>query len=112
MAKRDWKDLLDEDSRKELAELLDAASRHRNAYSASDDIKIAQLWSALVELRKETKQARELLEKLRAPFQAIVEVGEAEKRKAIEKFVSEIMRPSDETSKEAVKKLVDSLMKF
>jgi hypothetical protein len=65
----------------------------------------------LIELRREVKAMKDLVEKVSAPFKVIVEVGEREKRKAIERIVTEMIRPREE-DKEAVQKLIDSLMKF
>ncbi len=109
--REDWKEFLSEDARRELQEILEMARRHRPAYSQADDVRIAQIWSALIELRKEIKEIREITEKVAAPFKAIVEVGEKEKRRAIERIVTEIIRPTTE-QKESVQKLIDSLMKF
>ena len=111
MRVKDWKELLSEEDRKELKELLDKTRRHRCAYLEADDTKIAQLWCALIELRKEMKEFKKLIEKVSEPFKAIVEIGEAEKRRAIERVITGIIKPTEEQEK-AVKKLVDSLMKF
>jgi flagellar hook-basal body complex protein FliE len=107
----DWKEFLTEDARKVLAELIDAAKKHRAAYQQADDTKIAQVWSALIEIRKDLQETRELINKLVFPWKAIVEAGEAQKRKTIERIVTEIIKPT-EAEREVVKRLVDSLMKF
>lgn len=109
--REDWKEYLSEEARGELKEIIDLAKRHKPAYSHADDTRIAQLWSALIELRKEIKELKEITEKVSLPFKAIVEIGEREKRKAIERIITEIVKPSPE-EKESVQKLVDSLMKF
>lgn len=108
----DWKDFLSEDSRAILAELLDSIKKHRGAYTRAEDVKVAQLWCALVEMKKEFKETTKMIEKLQEPFKAIVAIGEAEKRKAIEKLITEIVRPEEVAEREATQKLVDSLMKF
>jgi len=108
----DWKDLLSEDAKKTLAELLDKTKQHRGAYTQADDVKIAQLWTALVELRKEMAEFTDVVKRIEEPFKAIVAIGEAEKRKAIERLVVEIVKPEEEAQREATQKLVDSLMKF
>lgn len=108
---KDWKELLSEEAKSELSKLLDLAKRHRPAYMQADDTRIAQIWSALIELSKEFKEMKDLVEKVSTPFRAIVEVGEREKRRTIERIVTEMIRPREE-DKEVVQKLVDSLMKF
>jgi D-serine deaminase-like pyridoxal phosphate-dependent protein len=111
-SKKDWKECLSEEDKKVLEELIATTKRHRCAYLQADDVKVAQLWCALVEMRKELDNTKKLLGKIEEPFRAIVEVGEAEKRKAIEKIVSEIVKPTDKETEEATRKLVESLMKF
>jgi len=103
--------LRDED-RKILAELLDAAKKHKPAFLQADDVKVAQLWCALIELKKEIYKLNELLGRLEEPFKAIVEVGNVEKRKAIERIIREMVKPTRPEEEEATRKLVDSLMKF
>ncbi|MBU5536981.1 MAG: hypothetical protein QW818_03605 [Candidatus Aenigmatarchaeota archaeon] len=110
--KKDWKDELSDEDKQILSTLLDSTKKHRFAYNLADDIKIAQLWTALVELKKELNKTNELLGKVQEPWKAIVAVGEEEKRKTIEKLVQEIIKPVDETTQEATQKLVESLMKF
>jgi len=108
----DWKDFLSEDSREALADIFRATRRHKGAYMNADDVKVAQLWCAMIELRKEFNRMSELLKRIEGPFKAIVAIGEAEKKKAIEKVITEIIRPTDEGEKDATRRLVESLMKF
>jgi len=108
----DWKSYLTEEDKKILSYLLNVTRKYKYAYEQSSDVKIAQLWTALIEIQKQLEQMNKLLGKLEEPFRAIIEVGEAEKRKTIERLISEIVKPTDEETQEATKKLVDSLMKF
>ena len=110
--KEDWKNNLDDESKQTLQVILDSTKKHRYAYNSADDVKISQLWTALIELKKELGKTNELLGKLQEPWRAIVAVGEEEKRKTVEKMVQEIIKPADETTQEATQKLVESLMKF
>ena len=110
--KEDWKNNLDDESKQLLSEILDSTKKHRYAYNSAGDVKISQLWTALVELKKELQKTNELLGKVQEPWKAIVSVGEEEKRKTVEKLVQEIIKPVDETTQEATQKLVESLMKF
>lgn len=111
MAKQDWKDFLSEEAKKELEEILNVAKKHRPAYMQADDTRIAQIWSFLIEMRKEMKELKDIVEKTSLPFKTIIEIGEAAKRKTIERIITEIVKPSEE-EKTAVQRLVDSLMKF
>lgn len=108
----DWKDSLNPEIKEILKEVLERSSYHRYAYTQADDVRIAQLWVAIAELARDIKEVKEMLGKVEQPFKAIIEVGEAEKKKAIERIVEEILRPTDEATKEAAKKLVDTLMQF
>ncbi|MHC4752774.1 MAG: hypothetical protein ACYTFW_23255 [Planctomycetota bacterium] len=108
----DWKDYLAPDAKSKLAEVLSGAKMHKGAYMHADDVKVAQLWCAVVELKKQVDAMQRVQMQLEEPFQAIVEVGEAEKKKAIERMLREIVRPTDVHTEQATQKLVDSLMKF
>ncbi len=110
--KEDWKNNLDDESKQILSTLLDSTKKHRYAYTNADDAKVAQVWTALVELKKELEKMNEILGRVQDPWRAIVSVGEEEKRKTVERLVQEIIKPVDETTQEATQKLVESLMKF
>ncbi len=109
---KDWKEFLSDDARQSLEDLLTRARKHRGAYSKSDDVKLSQIWSVLIELKRDVDEIKKTLGKLEEPWKAIVSVGDAEKKRAIERMVSEIVRPTSEDTQEANKKLVESLMKF
>jgi hypothetical protein len=109
---QDWKELLAKDAQQVLAELLERTKDHKAAYMQAEDVKVAQLWTALVEMRKDMACYEQLIERVVGPFKAIVEVGEVEKRKAIERIVRDIVKPAAPEEEEATKKLVESLMKF
>ncbi len=108
----DWKDKLDDESKFVLADVLNSTKKHRYAYTNADDVKIAQLWTALIEMRKELSETKEMLGMLQQPWRAIISIGDEAKRKTVENLVKEIIKPADETSKEATQKLVDSLMQL
>lgn len=108
----DWKECLQPEDQQVLADILNATKRHKCAYCQAEDVKVAQLWCALVEMKKKLDEVSKSQKILEEPFRAIVEVGEAEKKKAIERVIREMVRPTDESSEQATKKLVESLMKF
>jgi hypothetical protein len=112
MPEESWKDYLTDESREILEGILAAARKHRGAYEQADDKKVALLWAALIELKKEMEELKVHTGKLEQPFQAIVSVGESDKRKTIEKLVTEIMKPSDELSHESTQKLLETLINF
>ncbi len=108
----DWKEELSDEAKQILGKLFDATRKYKYAYTQADDVKVAQLWTAIIEMQKEIDKLNETLGKVQEPFKAIIAIGEAEKRKTIEKLVSEMIRPVDQETQEATKKLVESLMKF
>jgi len=110
--KKDWKDNLNDDAQVILSGLIESTKKHRCAYSSADDVKVAQLWTALLEIKKQLDETTSLLKKVEMPFRAIIEVGEEEKKNTIERIVSEIVKPTDEETQNVSKKLVESLMKF
>ncbi|MEM0480715.1 MAG: hypothetical protein QXQ14_00800 [Candidatus Aenigmatarchaeota archaeon] len=110
--KKDWKECLDQETREIVKKLIEGTLPYACAVQQARDARIAQLWIALALLKKELDEKTKMLEIAVKPWKAIVEVGEAEKRKAIEKIVSELIQPKDKEQKEIVDKLVDSLMKF
>ncbi len=108
----DWKDYLREEEREALEWLLHETRKLMCAYKEARDVKNAELWSALIVLVKKIRELEKAIGKVEKPLKAIVEVGEAEKRKAIERLVREIMKPTDKESEEATQKLIESLMEF
>lgn len=110
--RKDWKECLCDDDKQVLSILLDSTKKYRCAYTHAEDLKVAQLWTALIELRKELDKLNELLEKLQEPWKVVIAIGEEEKRKTIEKIVQKIIKPVDETTQKIIKNLVESLMKF
>ena len=112
MARIDWKECLPPEEKKILAEILEKTKAYQCAFTRASDVKVAQLWCALVEMMKELREVRDTLEKVKAPFVKIIEIGDIEKRRAIERIISDIVKPTDRETEEATKKLVDSLMKF
>jgi hypothetical protein len=108
----DWKSTLNEDAQQILAGILETTKKHKGAYMQADDVKVAQLWCALVEMKKEIDGIKNTLGKVEEPFRAIISVGEAEKKRTIERIITEIVRPTSEETQEATKRLVESLMKF
>ena len=112
MPKIDWKQTLPIEEQQILAEILEKARRYEYAYLNAEDVKVAQVWCGIIELIKELRETREVVQRLAEPFRRIAEIGDVEKRRAIERIISEIVKPTDKETEEATKKLVDSLMKF
>ena len=107
----DWKECLDEDTQQVLADLFEKTKKYKCAYCQAEDVKVAQLWCALAEVVKELNVTKETTSKLAEPFRAIVEMGEVEKRKTVERLVRDMIKPEPD-HEQATQRLVDSLMKF
>ena len=50
---KDWKQFLTLEDENRLNEILRNVSKYRGAYKNADEIKVAQLWCSILELRKE-----------------------------------------------------------
>jgi len=109
---KDWKELLSEDMQAELAELIERAKKHRGAYMQADDVKVAQLWSALAEISKEIKDIKRRISRLESLARGFVEAAEEAKRQAIRDKVSEFFKPKTAREREKVERIVDTLMQF
>lgn len=110
--KQEWTECLGKEDRDILKKLVEKTSKHRCAYLSADDVKVAQLWLALLEMKKELDEKIALLDKVIEPFKKIVELGEIEKKKAIKKLVSSIVNPKTDEEKKTVDDLVETLLKF
>ncbi len=109
---KDWKELLSEDAQVELAELIERAKKHRAAYMQADDVKVAQVWSALTEVSKQIKKIEERLARIEDLARGFKEIGEVAKREAIKERVSDVFKPKTSKEREHVEKIVESLMEF
>ncbi|MDI6806691.1 MAG: hypothetical protein QMD14_02655 [Candidatus Aenigmarchaeota archaeon] len=97
----DWKSLLREDAKILLSEVFDATRMHRAAYTSTPEVKFAQLWCALIEVRREIKRLNETIGKLENSLQSVLNNGEEIKKlnKRIEEVESSI-KPLSSISKE------------
>lgn len=97
--KKIWMDYLNEEDRLILLELINSTKKYRYAYNHAENPKIAQLWTALIELKKQMNE---------------LSVKPTKTRKTVDmgKMVKDVLKPVDDTSDESTRKLVESLMKF
>jgi predicted nuclease with TOPRIM domain len=61
---KDWKQFLSIDDENRLNDILKKVSKHRGAYRNAPEIKFAQIWCSMLELRKENLLLQDRLEKL------------------------------------------------
>ncbi len=90
--KKDWKEFLSAEDEEKLNEILKRASKHRGAYQNAEETRIAQLWCALLELRKENvilqKRLHDIEDLLEGMFEKIrkQERERIDLAKSLEKF--------------------------
>ncbi len=88
----DWKQFLPPEDEKRLNDILKQMAKHRNAYRASKDIKVAQLWCALLEMQKQNQLLHRRIKRMEFIFEGIAErirkdeMEEKEIMEALEKF--------------------------
>jgi hypothetical protein len=109
---KDWKELMSEDAQVELADLIEKTKKHRSAYMQADDVKVAQVWSALTEVSKQLKGIEGRLAKVESIMKSFAEVGEIAKRETLRERMSDMFKPKTSREREQVEKIVDSLMEF
>ncbi len=88
----DWKQNLPPEDEVRMNNIIKRVAKHRNAFRASKDVKVAQLWCALLEMEKNQENTSKDMRKLRM---------------IIEGFADVIKRVESED-----KKLIESLEKF
>lgn len=106
---KDWKEFLRKDAQILLSELAEVIKKHKAAYTYANDVKAAQIWCGLIEIKRELREINERLKKLEDVLHPILEVSEEEKKKTIMKLVEEALPSAEKEKKE---KIVESLMKL
>lgn len=76
---KDWRANLSEEDAALLNELVQATQKHKAAYSESEDPAVAQLWTALLELRKREGRLKDLAARFEK-FISRLEMAEKEAR--------------------------------
>lgn len=88
----DWKQFLPPEDEKRLNDILKNVAKHRNAYRASKDVKVAQLWCAMLEMQKQNQLLYRKLKRMEFIFEGIAERMRLEEEtekdviEALEKF--------------------------
>lgn len=88
----DWKQLLSPEDEAKLNEILKRVAKHRGAYKNAHDVKNAQLWAAILELRKENQALLNRIKKTEFIMDGIKErvkkqeAAEHELLESLEKF--------------------------
>lgn len=79
-----WKKFLSADDEKVLNEFLEKVSNYRPAYKNADDVKIAQLWTALLETRKENSNLNARLKRIESILDTISQKDQKEKEELMQ----------------------------
>ena len=89
---KNWKSYLSPKDEERLNEILLEVAKYRGAYKNADEVKIAQLWCAILELKKQlaliyakTKRLEEFFDALKRKFEE-EEKGKRELVESLEKF--------------------------
>lgn len=69
----DWKQFLSQEDEDRLNEILKRVQNYRSAYRSSKDIKIAQLWAAVLELHKDNVRLQKKLNRVEYIFDGVTE---------------------------------------
>ncbi len=69
----DWKQMLPPEDERRINSMLRNVTKHRPAYRSSNDIKTAQLWCALLEMRKENQVLLKKVKRLEYVFEGLAE---------------------------------------
>jgi hypothetical protein len=77
-ATKNWKKYLSIDDEIILNDLLTRAAKHRGAYRNADEIKVAQLWSALIENKKQMNALDERMKRIERLLGGLLERGREE----------------------------------
>lgn len=131
---KDWKECMAEEDKEVLNSVLHMARKHKCAYMCADDSRVAQLWCAMLEMKRAMDALKAEQTKSQEVFKVISDMGEAEKRKSVEKIIRSMLKPTSERAPrraapateekpkaepipkaeqdQAIKNLVDSLLKF
>lgn len=70
---KDWKQLLVPEDEERLNEILRNIAKHRGAYRNASDVRSAQLWCVVLELRKEIAFLHRRLKKIEYLFEGMIE---------------------------------------
>ncbi|MBI2545467.1 MAG: hypothetical protein HYW22_02650 [Candidatus Aenigmarchaeota archaeon] len=98
---RNWMDYLNDEDRLILLDLISSTRKYRHAYSKASNSRIAQLWTALIELKKEMNEHFKHIRSARIKTKSDMET-----------IAKETIRRADRTNEDSTNKLVESLMRF
>ena len=84
---KDWKQFLTLEDENRLNDILRKVSKHRGAYKNADEIKIAQLWCSVLEMKKDNMALHERIGRIEDILGGMIDrvkKQESEKKKIVE----------------------------
>jgi len=81
---RNWKEFLSIEDEAELNRLLERTARNRPAYKSAEDVKLAQLWCALIEIVRYQDSLNKRLARIEMLLEGLFEKEKEEKRRLTE----------------------------
>ena len=103
--KDDWKSSLSKKDEKKLNEILVKAEKHKAAYLKSNNVKIAQLWIALLEMEKENEIMERRVRRIEYIFSGMTE-------RLRDELKGEDMKKAEDKKERDLENLIRSLEKF
>lgn len=70
-AEKDWKQFLSPEDEERLNDILKRVAKYRGAYKNADEVKAAQMWSAILELFKQNLVLQRRLNEIEDIFNSI-----------------------------------------
>jgi len=81
--KTDWKENLSIEAEQELNQLLEKVKKHRCAYRSAENVQIAQLWCALIEVMRAIKEIDGRLSRIEKILDKVFRTYEEDKDKLL-----------------------------
>ena len=103
--KDDWKKSLTSKDEKKLNEILFKTEKHKAAYLKSNNVKIAQLWAAMLEMEKEKEYMEKRVRRMEYVFSGMTE-------RLRDEIIREDTKKNEEKKEKDLENLIRSLEKF
>lgn len=80
---KNWKKYLNIDDEASLNKMIEEVAKYRSAYKTAEDVKIAQLWCALLDIDKKIQKLDARMKRIEFIFDAISQRMEEERNSLI-----------------------------
>ncbi|MBU5678645.1 MAG: hypothetical protein QXJ96_00665 [Candidatus Aenigmatarchaeota archaeon] len=80
---KNWKKYLNIDDEALLNKIIEDVAKYRSAYKTAEEVKIAQLWCALLDMEKKIQRIDKRMKRIEIIFDAIAQRMEEEKSSLI-----------------------------